>query len=143
MIVGHFDAFGRPYVKGRVIIPRLDVSENVSFLVDTGADSTCLHPRDALGAGVPFGRLRNRELSRGIGGSSPYFHEPATLVFPDGRAARLYGVGLLIAEPDEANGNLPSLLGRNVINHWYMAYDPANGRLECTARYADRTIGQV
>ena len=142
MIVGQFDAFGRPYMEGRLIIPRLQVNQNVSFLLDTGADSTCLHPGDAAGAGVPFGQLRNRGLSRGIGGKSPYFREPATLLFPDGLVARLYEVGLLIAEPDESNGNLPSLLGRNIINHWHMEYDPANGRLECTVRYADRTIGQ-
>ena len=142
MISGRFDAFGRPYVEGRLIIPRLQVNHNVSFLLDTGADSSCLHPGDAVGAGVPFEQLRDRGLSRGIGGASPYFQEPATLSFPDGIAARIYQVGLLIAEPDETNRNLPSLLGRNIVNHWYVEYDPASGRLECAVRYADRTIGR-
>ena len=44
------------------------------------------------------------------------------------------------AYPNETNESLPSLLGRNVINHWYIQYDPANDRLEFTVRHADRTI---
>ena len=49
-------------------------------------------------------------------------------------------VSLLIADPNETNDSLPSLLGRNVINHWYIQYDPANNTLEFTVRHADRTI---
>ena len=32
-------------------------------------------------------------------------------------------------------------LGHNVINNWRMEYDPSEGRLECTVRRADRTVG--
>ena len=39
MIVGKFDARGRPYVKGELTLPRLGVSHDVNFLLDTGADS--------------------------------------------------------------------------------------------------------
>jgi hypothetical protein len=35
---------------------------------------------------------------------------------------------------------LPSLLGRDVINHWFMEYDPVNARLEFTVRHADYSL---
>ena len=87
-------------------------------------------------------QLGDMRTSRGIGGSSLYFREPAILSFSDGALVRLYEVELLIAEPNVAVDSLPSLLGRNVINHWYMEYDPANDRLEITVRHADRTMGR-
>ena len=140
MIIGEFDEQGRPYVEGRVIIPRLKVNEIVRFLLDTGADRTCLHPRDTRRARMPFDQLGNRIISRGIGGSSSYFREPTILAFADKPHTRLYDLELFIAEPHESNEKLPSLLGRDVINHWYMQYDPADARLECTIRYADYTL---
>ena len=142
MIIGEFDDRGRPYVEGRVIIPRLNINEIVTFLLDTGADGTCLHPRDARRARMPFNQLGNRTTSRGIGGSSSYFRESAVIAFADKPQMRLYlyRLDLAIAESHESNEGLPSLLGRDVINHWYMQYDPADARLECTVRYADHTL---
>ena len=140
MIIGQFDSVGRPYVVCRLIIPRLRVSRRISFLLDTGADSTSLHPRDARDAGIAFDQLGNRHSSRGIGGRSSYFREPAILAFSDGELVRMYEVGLLIAEPNDTNESLPSLLGRNVINHWRMVYDPSEDRLEFSVRHADRTL---
>ena len=140
MIIGEFDDWGRPYVEGLVIIPRLNVREVVTFLLDTGADGTCLHPRDARRARMPFNQLENRTTSKGIGGSSSYFREPAILAFADKPQTRFYGLELSIAEPHKSNEELPSLLGRDVINHWYMQYDPAVTKLECTVRYADHTL---
>ena len=143
MIVGDFDPFGRPYVECRLIIPRLAIDLRVPFLLDTGSDSCCLHPGDARNTGVPFGQLGNMRLSRGIGGRSSYFREVAILSFQDGSLSRLYAVELLIAEPSDANEGLPSLLGRNVINHWYVEYDPVNDRLDITVRHADRTVARA
>ena len=140
MIIGEFDDRGRPYVEGRVIIQRLNINGIVRFLLDTGADRTCLHPRDARRARMPFDQLGNRRTSRGIGGSSSYFSETTILAFVDKPQMRFYELELLIAEPHERNEELPSLLGRDVINHWYMQYDPAVTRLECTVRYADYTL---
>ena len=89
---------------------------------------------------MPFNQLGNRRTSRGIGGSSSYFSETTILAFVDKPQMRFYELELLIAEPHESNEELPSLLGRDVINHWYMQYDPAVTRLECTVRYADYTL---
>lgn len=140
MIIGGFDGRGRPYVECRVVIPRLGTDENVRFLLDTGADNTSLHPLAARRARIPFDQLGNRTGSRGIGGTSSYFREPALLVFDDDSQVRVYEIELRIAEPNESNRTLPSLLGRNVINYWYVQYDPTNARLECEVRYADHTL---
>ena len=109
-------------------------------MLDTGADNTSLHPLAARRARIPFSQLGNRANSRGIGGMSSYFREPALLVFDDGDQLRIYSVELRIAEPSESNLPLPSLLGRNVINRWYMQYDPVNTRLECVVRNADFSL---
>ncbi len=140
MIPGRFDGTARPFVEGLVIIPRLQVNHTVRFLLDTGADFTCLHQDDAEDLGIPFEQLAGRRNSRGIGGRSAYFRELAILSFTDESLARFYRVNLLVAEPNRSSVGLPSLLGRNVINHWYMQYDPTNGRLDCTVRHADYTF---
>ena len=59
MIRGNFDR-GRPQVECRLVIPRLSVNHRLMLLVDTGASATCLHPADAIRAGIPFERLGNR-----------------------------------------------------------------------------------
>ena len=139
MITGRFDR-GRPYIECRVVIPRFRISERAMFLLDTGADATCLHPPDAIRMGIPFAQLRQRARFGGIGGASPYFREQAVLLFEDDAETKIYRVRLLIAEPNESNRALPSLLGRDVINRWRVNYDPANHTLECTVRNADHSI---
>ena len=142
MIIGELDNRKRPYVNCRLFIPRLRIDADILFLLDTGADSTSLHPRDAEGALIPFDQLRNRVESYGIGGNSQYFYEPVQLAFYDAVQMRFYcyRVNLLVAEPSEINAGLPSLLGRDVFNHWFMQFDPTNFRLEFTVRYADYTM---
>ena len=111
-------------------------------MLDTGADETCLHPRDAAEVGIPPSLLRNRIISYGIGGASPYFNEPAQLAFRDDLQTiyYCYRVNLQIAEPSETNAGLPSLLGRDVFNHWYMRFDPPNLRLDFEVRHADYIV---
>ncbi len=47
MLRGRFGhANKRPYIQGRLFIPRLEIWSDVSFLVDTGADKTSLLPAD-------------------------------------------------------------------------------------------------
>ena len=108
--------------------------------MDTGADATYIHQDDAERLSIPFQLLADRVASRGVGGRSAYFQETAFLSFVDNPLVRAYEVPLRIAEPDGTSTGLPSLLGRNVINHWYVQYDPTNDRLDCTVRYADYTF---
>ena len=142
MIRGSFDR-GRPVVECRLVIPRLRVNHRLMLLVDTGASATCLHPADAIRAGIPFERLGNRIGYLGIGGSSAYFREAANLLFEDETYLRIYRLDLLVAAPTESNRDLPSLLGRDVLNRWSVDYDPTNGKLDCTVRSADHTSDRL
>ena len=142
MIRGSFDR-GRPQVECRLVIPRLNVNHRLMLLVDTGASATCLHPADAIRAGIPFERLGNRIGYLGIGGSSAYFREPANLLFEDDSQLRIYRLDLLIAAPTENNRELPSLLGRDVLNRWRMDYHPIDDRLEWNVQNADHTLDRI
>ena len=140
MIRSFFGPRNAPYVYCRVRIPRFGLERRISFLLDTGADSTCLHPADAQQLGVPFDMLRDEAYSGGVGGNALYYRERARLSFRDGSTTSTYDIQLLIAKPTTSNLRLPSLLGRNIINRWSVLYEPINGRLECRAIEADFTL---
>lgn len=142
MIIGRFDEYGRPFIRGRLFIPRLDLDSEIDFLLDTGADATCLHPGDLRRIGIEsdFVPVGNVIEPSGIGGRGRYFEETAVLFFEDSSTVRLYAVNLYVAEPNENMEHLPSVLGRDIINRWSMTYDPANDRLEFIVRSADAAI---
>ena len=137
MIVGTFDSNGRPLIECGVLLPRLNRMGIVAFQVDTGADHTCLHPGDAAALDIQFGQLnRNQTLSvMGVGGASLYYQEVAVLVFRDtGGGVVSCSINLLIAEPNDGNDSLNSLLGLDVINRWRMDYAPLERRLHFFAQ---------
>ena len=136
MIIGRFNDQGRPHVRGRLFIPRLDIDLEIDFLLETGADSTCLHPGD-LEYEIAQETIGRAVEATGVGGTSRYFEETAVVFFEDETALRSYVISLYIAEPIE---HLPSVLGRDIINQWRMVYDPANDMLEFTVRTADAII---
>ena len=133
MIAGYFDPLGRPYVKGDIYIPRLDVAGTVNFLVDTGAGGTLLHSRDGRDMGIPMAELANPVQRRGTAGTRIYYAEPAIILFPNDGILKRFDVQLYIAPPDAAPSYLPSLLGRDVLNRMRMEYDFPAGRLELAA----------
>lgn len=134
MIRGRFDHQGRPYVPGRLILPRFNIQGEVEFLVDTGADSTILHPLDGQKLGLPFGELQSEIVSVGIGGDHRYFLEDAVLLFEDDTLLREYRCEVLVGKPSSNLNRLPSLLGRSLLNLWRMVYDPTEDRLEMSHR---------
>jgi hypothetical protein len=140
VITGWFEESQRPFVECHVFIPRLRVSGKTAFLFDTGAQVTSLHPHDSEALGVPFRQLGFRTNSRGVGGLSPYFLEPALLVFEDGTQIRIYGIDLRIGDPNESNRLIPSLLGRNVIHRWSVRYNAMSRQLDCLVLSADHTF---
>lgn len=141
MIVGRFE-HGRPFLRGDILIPRFGVQVVVDFLVDTGADVTCLHPKDGIPAQVPFGRLGNLASSRGIGGQSAYFVEQAVLSFRDasGRPIYEYDANLYVGKPEDVSDRIPSLLGQDVLKRWRLVHDPAVDILEVQPRDADYVV---
>ena len=136
MISGYFGRTGRPYVKGRLELPRLGVSGRLIFLVDTGSDSTIIHPPVIQDLAIPVDLLANRMAAYGVGGTSGLFFEPAALSFTDADLSTVYThrLAIGIAEPSAANRNYPSLLGRDILDCWYLESDPTNALLQFTVR---------
>ena len=143
MIIGEFGLMGRPFVEGYLRLPRFDLTTNITFLVDTGADVTCIHPRDGRPAGIPFDLLRRGVTSQGVGGQATYFREPAVVEFVDGDARKIHGFETTVnvakpgERPDDPINTIYSLLGRDIIDRWHMVYDRAAGRLEFTVNETD------
>jgi hypothetical protein len=123
------------------VIPRLSLRADASFCIDTGADRTILLPSDAARMGVDRSLLRNMSSTLGIGGATNMFDEPATIVFSEGLdRVYVYDVTLKIAPLTRGLRDVPSILGRDVINHWRIDYHPTRGRLVVEVQRADRTI---
>ena len=136
MIIGWFEDDSTLNVAGHLVIPRLDVVAPVIFLVDTGASTTIISPPDIREAGIPMGLLGNRFSLHGIGGSADFYREPAFLFFmdSDGMTIYQYRPHIGIAQPNDSNRNFPSLLGRDILDFWYLESDPINDELRFTVR---------
>ena len=140
MILGEFESDGLPVVEGFLTLPRFDVTKGITFMVDTGAYATCIHPRDGALARIPFDSLERPVTSDGVGGTATYFIEPAVLEFVDGdaREVRSYEIDVRIAkpapDPRHSVNQLHSLLGRDMIDRWRMLYDRTDNLLEFTVR---------
>ena len=136
-VIGWFTIFGQPFVEARVTIPRLGVQREIEFLVDTGADRTCVNYRDAASMGLFPEVLRGSErtYAAGVGGGARYFREDARLDFVNADGGHPHGqsVRLLIADLSDRPQAMPSLLGRDVLNLYRMVYSPAERRLELEA----------
>ena len=142
MIAGRFDDHGWPILRARLLIPRLGINGHVNFLVDTGTSGTCLHPHAGRRVQIPFDELRTPMDRVGIGGSLPYYHEPASVLLHDGEREHAFDITLSIASPQLPTpsnprpvvNRLPSLLGRDVLNRLRMDYDYPAGRLHLFTR---------
>ena len=81
MIQGRFgNTTGRPYVNGRLLLPRLRLSTNLS---DTGADVSVLMPVDGIKMGIDYQALINPKVVGGVGGNASCFQESAVLAFDE------------------------------------------------------------
>lgn len=123
-----------PTIRALVVIPRLSKVRIVDFLIDTGADSTTLHPVDTrqMGiryrqhfAGIPMGTMY------GIGGEAGYWEEVAELKFLHEDLANwdVLTVPIHIAVPTRNNSSTPSLLGRDVLQFYRFTSDPGSSVL--------------
>ena len=141
MIRGQFDPFNynRPTVTGVVRIDELDAEFAVDFILDTGADATCLHYPDVAVAGIDQDRLEEAGTLKkfgGVGGDANYYLVSADITFEDAeRGFRIYGLELLIADASQKTmGERPSLLGRDILDLHLIVYDPQRDRLTLILR---------
>ncbi len=138
MLVGRFgDTSGRPYLEGRLLIPSQNLSIDLSFLVDTGADHTYLMPGDARVGGLDYSVLHNRTTSMGVGGPARGFMERAIVAFADRKHLYVYELALTSAAPNRQMMDVPSLLGRDVLDQRHMTSGPAKKRLRFEVVSAD------
>ena len=129
MIAGYFAPDGSPRVKARLHLPGLGVLGDVDFLVDTGTDTTILHPTDADDLHCPFDELSNPSISTSAGGPHTYYAESAVVSLYDGEIRHDFRVNLHIGKPHPITDGLDSLLGRDVLNELEMRYAPRRGEL--------------
>lgn len=124
-----------------MLLPRLNLAANLSFLVDTGPDSSTLMPTDAMKMGVDYGDLTDPVTVGGMGGDANCFQEAAVLFFhePNRKLIRAYSVTIMVPEPHIALRNMPPIVGRDVLDRWSMHYESTRGKLSCAVRSADYT----
>lgn len=142
MLRGRFgDSTGSPYIQGSLGLVASGDITNISFFVDTGADSTTLMPNDARHLGIDFGALRHPDIITAAGGDVACFRENAVVTFHDSGLDQVfvYDVSLVIIPPGHGTEDIPSLLGRDILKHWGMLWDYTRRRISFTVRSADRT----
>jgi hypothetical protein len=130
VITGFFDpARGpHPYLTTAVSIPLVTGPQwaSVTFMVDTGAAHTCIHPLDAIRSlGLQPAQLADPEgwpktiQGRGVGGGVNYFEIPASygLVNDDGSVEVIEG-HVWIGQLTPGTQRMPSLIGWNLLRHF-------------------------
>ena len=95
---------------------------------------------DAVLMGIDYERLTGRIESVGIGGVSQDYTEPGLVLFSDTIfGLRGYWLDFIISAPSDEISDMPSLLGRDIIDCWRMVYDKANNEITFDVRSADVT----
>lgn len=143
MILGRFgDTTGRPYVGGRLLLPRLSLRSNLSFLVDTGADRSTLMPADGIKMGLDYDTLTAPATVGGLGGPAACYQETAVLLFSEQNRSLIhcYYVEIIILRRQRYLMQMPSILGRDILDRWRMVYEPTSDRLTFTVRSAHHTV---
>ncbi len=81
MIRGSFDN-GSPFIEGLLVIPELNIEGPISFLLDTGADETCIMPTDGHRLGIDYNTLTGEQVSIvGVSGSITFYEASRVCFF--------------------------------------------------------------
>jgi hypothetical protein len=140
MLRGRFAGDGsRPFIDALLYIPALQIEGMVSFLIDTGADTTVLMPFDAKRLNVDYTKLTTTAESLGVGGKSvDHIVAAALAVRGDDGITHAYQLQLRVLRNDPILQTVPSLLGRDVINRWRLHYHPMANELTADVISSDR-----
>jgi hypothetical protein len=130
-----------PRVQVSCYIVRLNLSTEVDFLIDTGAEGTCLNGGYAIGL-QKYMKKKPLLSSTGIGGKCGYYTEKAVLVFNDINGQPL-GIELnlgiqcirqfLWMKPNITTLRTPCLLGRDILSKWEFQYDHQKNNVKLIA----------
>lgn len=130
MITGRFTDDGLPLITCNVFLPRFDLRGRITFLIDTGSDTTILHSDAAADLACPFDLLSNPAEFISAGGALLYYIEPAVLSFNDSDGETCeFEIDISVAKPGPLTDGLDSLLGRDLLNQMRMDYDFRGSRL--------------
>ncbi len=141
MLFGWYERpLGQPFFSAHVHIPRLAARGTIQFLFDTGADRTTIAPIDARRLGINYEKLENRQISWGIGGECTYFTEPMQVFFLEDDTVHEYEFPIDVLKPAKDTDRLPSLLGRDIIDHWHVTYKPSANELTAKVLWASRIM---
>jgi hypothetical protein len=139
MIRGRFgDTSGQPYVEGRLLVKKLKICDFFSFCIDTGSDETVLLPADSGKIPLDFEKLKDKTPSCTLNGTCNLYTIPATLQFFEPDCIYSYDIELKIAPKNPQLMELPSIVGRNIIDRWSMNYCRSKKRLNIKVISADR-----
>ena len=125
MLTGYFSQVEdipnpRAYLRGLVDIPAVGLIEmQVEFLIDTGADRSCIGSSDATRMvryfGVNLADLQDGPRGRGIGGTVATKTAEVALTFGDfSQSMRIE----ILEPPPDARFAIPSLLGRDILSNF-------------------------
>lgn len=133
------DATGQPVIRASVVLPEIETGFETDFIVDTGADNTCVTELNSLtGAIHPYLLPPKIDVyeseSTGVGGTATSYilDTEVLLAFEEYEEAReRYSLhiehlpGLRIS-----TGSPFNLLGRDVIHRFTMDYNPVEGYID-------------
>jgi hypothetical protein len=134
VIKGRFNPLS-PIIDGLLVFPRLG-SDPVSatFLLDTGAMFSVVHPKDikALGLEVMVAFEGCEAVrGRGIGGQARYFKDEVRLTFEHADGVPIdYSFAMQIAVPTDDNADYPSFLGMDFLMNFRVLIHHERGIVE-------------
>lgn len=124
MIEGYFGSEDRPYLRARVHLTRLGRTINVTFMIDTGADSTSVGSRDWRAARLtPIDFNPPSVTITGFGGSVTLATERAEILLEHGNGQ----VDRIAIDVEIGPGNtsvIPSVLGRDALRRYRLICSP-------------------
>jgi hypothetical protein len=130
-----------PVVGCRLLIRSLAIDREIRFLVDTRAQVTMISSADTERMAIDVSRLDRGPTMDGVGGGLPTHRVSAMLVFRETpRRLYMYRLSIVIAAPGAMSRDLPSVLGRDILNRWHMTYRPMERRLEFDVVSSDGTL---
>lgn len=131
----------RPYIEALIVLPRLKLRGNISFIIDSGADKTMIMPDDGQRLAIDYAALSNQQICGGVGGQFTAYDESALILFSEpGKRVFIYNRTISILPQSLGVRGTPSLLGRDVLDKWRWDYCGMKKSLSFEVIEADQTI---